>query len=111
MIQIMKVTGESLSPFFQYGDFVLVIGCNSLIRRLKPGDVVVFCHPDYGKLIKVIESLSSSGEELFVVGSHPESTDSRTFGSVPRAWVIGKVIFHIGGYTQPHRKISKRLPR
>jgi nickel-type superoxide dismutase maturation protease len=95
MMRIMKVTGESLSPFFQKGDFVIVLNQSFLFCKLKPGDVIVFRHPDYGKLIKRIGSLSPDGDELFVVGTHPDSTDSRTFGPILRRWLIGKVIFHI----------------
>jgi nickel-type superoxide dismutase maturation protease len=95
MIQIMKVTGESLSPSIRQGDFVFVIGTRSLFQKLKTGDVVVLRHPVYGKLIKRIENILPDGEELFVVGTHPESTDSRTFGPIPRRWVVGKVVIHI----------------
>lgn len=95
MIQIVKVTGESLSPFFRNGDYVIVIQIPCFLRRLKPGDVVVFRHPVYGRMIKRLERISQDGSELFVVGSHPESTDSRVFGPIPRRWATGKVIAHI----------------
>jgi nickel-type superoxide dismutase maturation protease len=95
MIRIMKVTGESLSPFFQQGDFVIILMRRFIFRRLKPGDVVVFHHPGYGKLIKRVQTVAPGGDELFVVGTRPESTDSREFGPIPLRWVIGMVIFHI----------------
>lgn len=95
MLQILKVTGESLSPFFLQGDYVLVLKHPRFLRRLRPGDVVVFRHPAYGVMIKRLERLSEDGAELFVLGSHPESNDSRSFGMVPRHWVIGKVIWRI----------------
>lgn len=95
MFQILEVTGESLSPFFLHGDYVLVIKLPYVLRHLRVGDVVVFHHPVYGVMIKRLERLSSDGEELFVVGSHPDSNDSRRFGPVSRKWVIGKVIWRI----------------
>ena len=95
MFQILKVTGESLSPFFVQGDYVLVVKIPFVLRRLKPGDVVVFRHPAYGVMIKRLEHLSEDGEVLFVLGSHPDSNDSRSFGPVPRHWLIGKVIWRI----------------
>ena len=97
MISIMKVTGESLSPFFFQGDFVIVLHKGFFPGHLKTGDVVVFHHPVYGKLIKHVESIEKDGEALFVVGTHPESTDSRVFGTIPRRWLIGKVIFRVPG--------------
>ena len=95
MFQLLKVTGESLSPFFVQGDYVLVTRLPSALRRIKPGDVVVFRHPAYGTLIKRLEHLSEDGQELFVLGSHPESNDSRKFGLIPRRWVVGKVLWRI----------------
>ena len=101
MIQFLKVTGESLSPFFQSGDYVLVVKIPAVLKRVKPGDVVVFRQPGYGTLIKRIESITPRSsispdlQEIYVLGTHPESTDSRTFGPVQRAALIGKVIWHI----------------
>ncbi len=95
MIRLIKVAGESLSPFFSSGDYALVINLPFSLLRLKTGDWVVFRHPIYGRLIKRLESFHNGGDELFVMGFHPESTDSRMFGLIPRKWVSGKVIAHI----------------
>jgi len=96
MIQILKVTGESLSPFFLEGDFVVVSKIPFVLRKIKAGDIVVFRHPGYGTMIKKVERISPDGEEIYVVGTHPESTDSRQFGPLQRRQLIGKVIWHIG---------------
>lgn len=95
MFQILKVTGESLSPFFMHGDYVLVVKLTFVLRRLKVGDILVLRHPAYGVMIKRLERLSSGGEELYILGSHPDSNDSRRFGPVPRRWVMGKVVWRI----------------
>jgi nickel-type superoxide dismutase maturation protease len=96
MIQILKVTGESLSPFFLEGDFVVVSKIPFILRKIKAGDMVVFRHPVYGTMIKKVEHISPDGEEYFVIGTHPESTDSRQFGPLRRRQLIGKVVWHIG---------------
>jgi nickel-type superoxide dismutase maturation protease len=96
MIQMLKVTGESLSPFFLEGDFVVVSKIPFVLRKIKAGDIVVFRHPGYGTMIKKVERISPDGEEIYVVGTHPESTDSRQFGPLQRRQLIGKVIWHIG---------------
>lgn len=93
MLKFVKVTGESLSPFFESGDYVLVLGRRWWRRALRPGDVVVFHHPYYGRMIKRVEQ--ACGGELFVVGSHPESTDSRAFGAIPEAWASGRVLWRL----------------
>jgi nickel-type superoxide dismutase maturation protease len=95
VLQLLRVTGESLSPFFVQGDYVLVTKLPFALERLKAGDIVVFRHPAYGVMIKRLERLSEDGQELYVLGAHPESTDSRSFGPVPRRWVTGKVIWRI----------------
>ncbi len=95
MIQMLKVTGESLSPFFLEGDFVVVSKIPFVLRQIKAGDIVVFRHPVYGTMIKQVETISPDGEQLFVLGTHPESTDSRQFGPLQRRQLIGKVIWHI----------------
>ena len=95
MIQILKVTGESLSPFFLEGDFVVVSKIPFVLRKIKAGDIVVFRHPVYGTMIKKVERISPDGEEIFVLGTHPESTDSRQFGPLSRRQLVGKVIWHI----------------
>ena len=95
MIQILKVTGESLSPFLLEGDFVVVSKIPFVLRRIRAGDIVVFKQPGYGTLIKKVDHFSTDGNEIFVLGTHPESTDSRQFGPLYRRQLIGKVVGHI----------------
>ena len=95
MLQVMKVTGESLSPFFETGDYVLIVKAPFLLRSFHPGDILVFRHPVYGVMIKRLEQVSPEGAEFYLLGTHPESTDSRQFGPVARKNIIGKVIWHI----------------
>ena len=95
MLKILKVTGDSLSPFFLEGDFVVVSKIPFFLRKPRSGDIVVFEHPTYGTLIKRVERLSPDGEEVYVIGEHPLSTDSRQFGPLPCRILLGKVIWHI----------------
>ncbi len=94
MLKFLKVTGESLSPFFEAGDYVLALRPPLAGWGLRPGQVVIFRHPYYGTLIKRLERVLPDGE-LFVVGTHPESVDSRAFGPIPRRWVTGRVVGRI----------------
>lgn len=94
MLKFLKVTGESLSPFFESGDYVLALGRPFAGWRLRPGQTLIFRHPYYGTLIKRLERILP-GDELFVVGTHPDSTDSRSFGPIPRQWITGRVIGRI----------------
>jgi signal peptidase I len=94
MLKFLKVGGDSLSPNFEHGDFVLVSKIPFLFRQPAPGDVIAFRQPGYGLLIKRIESINSDGEAN-VIGTRPESVDSRVFGAVRQEDMVGKVIWHI----------------
>jgi nickel-type superoxide dismutase maturation protease len=87
------VTGESLSPFLSPGDYILTLKLPFVLKRIRPGDVVVFHHPVYGTMVKRVERIDNVSQELEVVGEHLQSTDSRQFGAIPRRWLIGKVIW------------------
>jgi nickel-type superoxide dismutase maturation protease len=95
MLHIIKVTGESLLPDYKEGDYVVVTTISFFFDSLKQGDVVVFRHPVYGTMVKRVERVCHAEQEIFVVGSHPQSLDSRQFGPIPKSWVTGKMLWHI----------------
>jgi signal peptidase I len=95
LLQLIKIEGHSLEPVYQAGDFVLVSGIPLFFSGIHPGDVVVFDHPSDGKVIKLVEHLEGDGSTVFVVGLHPDSIDSRTYGAIPRSTILGKVVWHI----------------
>jgi signal peptidase I len=91
MLKFIKVTEESLSPDYQEGDYVMVVTFPFLY--LKRGNIVIFRNPVYGTMIKKIAHEDPEG--FYVVGTHPNSIDSRQFGSINRRDILGKVIWHI----------------
>lgn len=93
MCRVIKVAGESLTPLIEEGDFVLVVKIPFFY--LRQGDVIVFRHPEYGTMIKLVEAISHKEGIVFVVGTHPASKDSRSFGPVARREIIGKVFMRI----------------
>lgn len=93
MLKLLKVSGQSLWPLYQDGDYVLVAP-PFLSGGVKRGDVVVFRHPVYDIMIKQVERILP-GNQLYVVGIHDKSVDSREFGPINRKAVIGKVIWRI----------------
>ena len=101
MLKIIRVTGNSLSPEFQEGDFVVLItsGGRSLrnpffFNALKRGDILVFQHNEHGTLIKKLDHCEGD-EKLYVTGTHPHSVDSTQFGPIDKGALIGRVICHI----------------
>jgi len=78
-----------MTPTLKNGQRVLV----KIAANLQIGDIVVAKHP-FRKtpIIKRITEFSTGGK-LFLSGDNPEeSTDSRTFGEIPAADILGKVI-------------------
>lgn len=101
MIKIIKVTGNSLSPEFREGDFVVLATKAWRFLRspfffsLKPGDVLVFRHEEHGTMIKKFDHYEDNGDKLFVIGTHHHSVDSSQFGPIEKEALIGKVLWHI----------------
>ena len=94
MFKILRITGMSLSPAFQHGDYVLIQKIGRL-NQLREEDVVVFQQPGYGLLIKQVSSISLENSSCLVYGTAPDSIGSETFGTVPFTTILGKVILHI----------------
>jgi nickel-type superoxide dismutase maturation protease len=91
------VTGDSMLPAFEHGDR-LVLGPTG---RLRPGQVIALPDPRDATrlLIKRIRTINDT--TLEVRGDNDAaSTDSRDFGLVPRAGLVGRVVYR---YAPPGR--------
>jgi signal peptidase I len=95
ILKILRVKGNSLAPRCRSGDYVVASGLALRLRPCRPGDLVVFDHPEYGRLIKRVEDVQPGGW-LDVRGLDIDSIDSRLFGPLPPASIWGRVIWHIG---------------
>lgn len=95
ILKVVRISGHSLEPQYQDGDFVLVSRIPILLKGVQPGDPILFRHPTLGVLVKLVEQIEQEGRQLFVVGTNPLSHDSRTFGPISSEMVLGKVIGHI----------------
>ena len=95
MLRIFRIHGNSLEPEYQSGDFVLVSKIPFLFHPPKPGEVIGCIHPAFGLLIKQVGSYNPQTRQLTVLGTHPNSVDSREFGEISSQTIIGKVLWHI----------------
>ena len=95
MFRLIMVTGDSLSPSYREGDYVVVTTIPFLLRRVKAGDTIVFHSDTYGLMIKRVEIVENGQERIYVVGINPNSVDSRWFGPIERKVIKGKVVWHI----------------
>jgi signal peptidase I len=94
MLKLLKIVGDSLTPEYQNGDFVIISKIPFLFVPPSTGDIVAFQQPGYGLLIKCIRGLNQDGS-VDVIGAHPDSIDSRVFGPINEKNILGKVIWHI----------------
>jgi nickel-type superoxide dismutase maturation protease len=100
MLKIIRVSGDSLTPEYREGDFVLVVKIPFFSFHISAGDIVVFEHPIHGLLIKRVQSIDEKQGQVFVKGDQANSLDSRQFGTVKVSSIKGKVVWHI---RQPQR--------
>ncbi|MGH8898146.1 MAG: nickel-type superoxide dismutase maturation protease [Egibacteraceae bacterium] len=94
----VTVTGLSMAPTLLPGDRLLVLRT----WRVRVGDVAVVRDPRDPSLevVKRVVGLDQDGA-VEVRGDHAAaSTDSRTYGSVPRALLVGRAIYR---YAPPTR--------
>lgn len=90
--EIIKVSGESMSPTLQDGDLVLI----DKTSPVRLGDIIVLNHPisDY-LIIKRITGIKKHGNETvyYVMGDNrSNSIDSRNFGYIKEEHIEGRVI-------------------
>ncbi len=102
MLRFLRITGDSLAPDYQEGDFVLILTLPFFRHRLREGDVIVFRHAYYGTLIKRVLRVDAASGDVYVVGAHEGSLDSRRLGPIRRAMVLGRVLWHIRA---PRRRV------
>jgi nickel-type superoxide dismutase maturation protease len=94
----LAVEGYSMAPTLLPGDRLLAVRAS----RIGIGDLVVVRDPrDQARLLVKRVASFEPGGRMSLIGDNPEaSTDSRTFGTVGRAEVVGKVARR---YWPPHR--------
>lgn len=89
-VRRVVVSGESMTPALLPGDRWLV----TRLGRVRRGDVVALCDPRQPQrvLVKRVADVAAGG--YVVLGDNPAaSTDSRTFGVVPRRLVLGRCVY------------------
>jgi len=108
--QPFVVSGASMEPTFNNGDYLIVDEISYRFEKPQKGDVIIFHYPlDPSKFfIKRIEGLPGDtviengkevvlGEnEYYVLGDNRnESLDSRYWGSLPKNLIVGRAILRL----------------
>ncbi len=96
MVKRFKVQGHSMEPAIKSGTIVLVNLKSYRTRNPQPGDIVVFMSPEEDRqamLCKRIVSFDPSTRSYKLRGDNEkDSLDSRKFGPVKKAQILGRVI-------------------
>ena len=90
MLQLFKISGNSLYPFYKDGQRVV---CRKVFQstKIKVNDTIVFEKEAYGMMIKRVKSIDKNS--YFVEGTDPLSIDSRNFGALNLHEIKYKVLF------------------
>ena len=89
----VRIVGPSMEPTLSNGEWWLV----RRTTRVRPGDVVLLVHPHRpdALIVKRLDHPTDGG--WWVLGDNPDaSEDSRQFGVVPAANVLGRLWFRYG---------------
>lgn len=103
-----RVTGSSMAPTLQDGQFLLLDRVSYHWRAPRPGEVILFRSPQtryhYPQhpfpLVKRVVALQTrlATSDVYVLGDNRApgaSIDSRHFGAVPRAHIHGRAIYSL----------------
>ncbi|HXA30035.1 MAG TPA: S26 family signal peptidase [Candidatus Angelobacter sp.] len=99
----VEVVGDSMAPDLLGGDRLLV----SSVGPLRVGDVIALRDPSQPRRVLVKRLAAAPGDAVTVAGevlhadggavvlgdNLPQSTDSRSFGPVPLALILGRCVY------------------
>ncbi|WP_116368155.1 S26 family signal peptidase [Parahaliea mediterranea] len=92
-LRLFRVTGHSMCPYLNDGDYVVTRRCTA--DALREGDVIAVAHQRLGPIIKRIAAIQA-GHTLQLAGDNSAaSTASECIGAVPGASVLGRVVWRI----------------
>jgi phage repressor protein C with HTH and peptisase S24 domain len=95
MFAIHRVSGESMSPELNAGDYVVLCIAPWFVSSPKSGEWLVFDHPIYGSLVKEVVQVNREQNIFLARGLNPQSISTMEMGEMPLAFITGKVLFRI----------------
>ena len=89
IFKLIKVTGDSMSPALEDGDYVLI----KKPRSYRPGSIYVIYHTDLGRIVKRLKSVENGS--LIFNGDNPSSTPEAVIAPVSQDRVSGQAWLRI----------------
>ncbi len=89
----MAVSGNSMVPKYKDGDWLFVRWFQSTIAEISLSDVVVVERGERPGIFLIKRIQKKHGDIYWVEGDNSESSDSRTWGWIPKNEIVGKVLF------------------
>ncbi len=93
LLKAIRVSGDSMRPTFKDGDVVLV----RQARGIAVGDIVLAEHPYKTSVtvLKRVAAIDDAGRVELRGDGRDESSDSRSFGTLPIEHIRGKAICRV----------------
>ena len=94
----VEVAGNSMSPTYQPGDWLLV----RWATLFEEGDTVVIEREERPGIFLIKRFLRYEDGKCWVEGDSEASTDSRQWGAIPKEEIVAKVLFRIRRNSEIH---------
>ncbi|MEH6443852.1 MAG: S24/S26 family peptidase [Oceanospirillaceae bacterium] len=92
MLYIRKVSGNSMLPTLQHGDYI--IATKNIFKHYKVNDIVIVQHAKFSEIIKRIISIDSN-EDFWLAGDGADTLSSEKMGAIKQGQILAKLCWHI----------------
>ncbi|WP_363323506.1 S24/S26 family peptidase [uncultured Pseudoteredinibacter sp.] len=90
MLKIFKITGNSMSPRFNDGDYLLLF---TLYQKSRPGQFLVYDHPTIGPIFKQVCEVTEGGS-FYLKSLNSAGVSSEDIGLCQTENIIGRMLWH-----------------
>ncbi|MEN7342101.1 MAG: S24/S26 family peptidase [Pseudomonadota bacterium] len=93
MIRLFRVSGRSMLPTLEDGDFFLALAVRNPLS-LKPGTVVRLIHPHFGPMVKRLSGYDQH-HHILLSSDGQTGADSADLGTIPAQAITHRMLFRI----------------